>query len=86
MPGLNVKDPEVYSMAAELARLTGKSMTFVVKHALREQLVRERRQEPANKRTVNRVMALARRIAARPVLDSRTPDEILGYDESGVPR
>ncbi len=35
---------------------------------------------------LERVEAIARRSAARPVLDSRTPDEIIGYDEFGVPR
>jgi antitoxin VapB len=29
---------------------------------------------------------IARRVKALPVLDARTPDEILGYDENGLPR
>lgn len=40
-------------------------------------------------RTVEERIAAMRRIAARvaklPVLDDRSPDEILGYDESGLP-
>jgi antitoxin VapB len=32
------------------------------------------------------IEAISRKIAALPVLDSRTPDEILGYDEFGIPR
>jgi hypothetical protein len=31
-------------------------------------------------------MAIARRIASAPDRDPRTPDEILGYDERGLPR
>ena len=29
---------------------------------------------------------IKRRVAAMPVLDARTPDEILDYDERGLPR
>jgi hypothetical protein len=31
-------------------------------------------------------MELGRRISSRPVLDPRSPDEIIGYDDFGVPR
>ncbi len=34
---------------------------------------------------VDRMMAISERFAAYPVLDSRSPDEIIGYDEFGVP-
>jgi antitoxin VapB len=34
----------------------------------------------------DKVDAISREIAALPVLDSRTADEILGYDEFGIPR
>jgi hypothetical protein len=30
-------------------------------------------------------MRIAQRIASHPVLDPRTPDEIIGYNEIGVP-
>ena len=35
---------------------------------------------------LSRIEAIAKRCAARPALDPRTPDEIIGYDEFGVPR
>ena len=34
----------------------------------------------------DKVAAIRRELAALPVLDSRTTDEILGYDEFGIPR
>jgi len=40
---LNVKDAEVYSLARELSRRTGESLTEVVRTALRERLAREER-------------------------------------------
>lgn len=86
MPSLNLKDNEAHALAAELAQRTGRSLTDAVKESLRESLDRERARQPETARLVARVMKLGARAAARPVLDPRTPDEILGYDESGVPR
>jgi antitoxin VapB len=43
-------------------------------------------QEPAGKPSFDRLMAISDRFAAYPVLDERSPDEIIGYDEFGVPR
>jgi len=37
-------------------------------------------------RAIARVMEIARRVSAKPILDPRSPDEIIGYDEHGVPR
>jgi antitoxin VapB len=56
---------------------------------------RTRHQEPAAHRLVRRakrsldrkkIDAICAKISALPVLDARTPDEILGYDEYGIPR
>jgi antitoxin VapB len=86
MAVLNIKDPEAHALAAELARRTGHSLTQVVKDALRERLAREKIHLSDQKRLVQRVLELAKRASSRPVLDSRSPEEILGYDEFGVPR
>jgi hypothetical protein len=32
------------------------------------------------------MLEIAERSAARPVLDRRDPDDIIGYDEHGLPR
>ena len=53
--------------------------------ALRERLLRERGR--AKSVSVRDELRAARERCARlPVRDRRTPDEILGYDESGLPR
>lgn len=41
---LNIKSREAHELAAELARLTGESMTKAVTEALRERLERKRRE------------------------------------------
>ena len=82
---LNIKDPETDRLVRQLTGLTGESITEAVQAAVRERLERERRRRG---RAIDReeVMRIARRIAARPVLDGRSADEILGYDEHGLPR
>ena len=83
-PPLNIKDPEVYRMARELAEKTGESMTGAVKKALRERLVREEQRKP-DPVMIEKLLEISDRCAARPVLDSRSDEDIIGYDEHGVP-
>jgi antitoxin VapB len=82
---VNIKNRETERLARELARRTGLSITDAVTVALREQLAREE-----GKRTVLRtrdhLLEIGRRCAALPDLDTRSPEEILGYDEIGLPR
>jgi antitoxin VapB len=42
-----------------------------------------RTKQPLDRKKVDAICA---KISALPVLDSRTPEEILGYDEYGVPQ
>lgn len=87
MPTLNIKDEEVRQLARELATLTGQTMTEAVKAAVGEKLARERALASFRRsRVAERVLARARRRAATPLLDSRSEEEILGYDENGLPR
>ena len=85
MPAINIKDPEVHDLAVELARQTNLSLTQAVKESLRESLARRRSGQEESRRVVERVMRIGRSVAALPVLDSRTPDEILGYNDFGLP-
>ena len=64
--------------------MTGRSMTEVVREALAERLEREnrRRGDPALLEELTRI---ADRCAARPVLDARSDEEIIGYDSQGLP-
>ncbi|HAX45159.1 MAG TPA: type II toxin-antitoxin system VapB family antitoxin [Bryobacteraceae bacterium] len=86
MSVLNIKDPEAHAMAKELARRTGKSLTAVVKEALQERLRREPPAQQEQERLQAYLMRISAKIRALPVLDDRTADEIIGYDEHGVPR
>jgi antitoxin VapB len=81
---LNIKDKAVHDEARELARLTGESLTQAVGAAVHERLERVRRRQ--KRPLAERVQPIIDRCAARPILDDRSEDEILGYDENGLPR
>lgn len=78
---MNLKDPEVYRLARELAERRGTSMTAAVRAALTEAVERE----PARPARVSLedLLAIARRSAARP--EPYLTDEDL-YDDRGLPR
>lgn len=78
---LNIKHPEADRLARLLAQETGESITDVVIESLREKLLRELgRREPIDLK--EDLFAIAKRCAQLPDLDTRSPDEIIGYDDS----
>lgn len=82
---LSIKHPEADRLARQLAETTGESLTDAIIQALRERLRREQgRTRPPRLR--EEIRAIRQRCAALPVRDHRSPDEILGYDEKGLPR
>ena len=78
---LNIKDPETDRLARELSAATGESITVATRLAIQERLNRVRRR-PAQGRDLSDIISRGR---ARPNLDDRTEDEILGYDAHGLP-
>ncbi len=80
----SIKNPEADQLARELAAATGVSLTKAVTNALREQLERVTACK-SGRPMAEELDEITERCAALPVLDSRTPDEILGYDEHGLP-
>jgi antitoxin VapB len=82
---LSIKDPETERLARNLAQLTGESITAATKRAIEERL---RRVGGRSRRAalLEEMAEIRRRWSEMPVLDDRTPEEILGYDEHGLPR
>jgi antitoxin VapB len=78
---LSIKNEHADELARELARLTGTSITEAVVTAL-EQEVRRQKAKPGVGEALRQ---LSRELANYPVLDDRPADEILGYDEFGLP-
>ena len=81
---LNIEHPEADQLARALARTTGESITEAVLTAIKERLQREsgRGNTDAVRRNIRSVQ---QRFAAKRGSDTRTPDEIIGYDEHGLP-
>jgi len=81
---LSLKDPETDRLAREVASLTGETLTDAVRNALAERLERERHRAGTTMRLADRLEQLGRECAALPDLDARSPEEIVGYDETGM--
>lgn len=81
---MSIKSDEADRLARELAAETGETLTEAVVIALRERLDREHARNTTSMRT--RLERLAADVATLPVADDRTPEEIIGYDDSGLPR
>jgi antitoxin VapB len=77
---MNIKDPEVRELAAELARRRGTSMTNAVRQALLEAVQRERNERDAY---VERMTELARQTKDASKLPILTDDDL--YDHRGLP-
>jgi antitoxin VapB len=81
---LHIRNPETERLAAELARQTGETKTEAVTTALRDRLARLRA-ERSGRSLADELDEIALHCAALPVLDDRSPDDILGYDRDGLP-
>jgi len=80
---LNIKDAEADRLARELAAATGETLTEAVLNALRERLARQQQQRRPPPRSARELLRDARlRLSRLPVLDHRSADDIIGYDET----
>jgi antitoxin VapB len=82
---LSIKDPDTERLARDLARRTGESITLATRKALEDRL---RRIGAADERTrlLEDMEEIRLRCATLPIIDNRRPDEIIDYDEHGLPR
>lgn len=81
---LSIKSDEADRLARQLASETGETLTEAVVTALQERLDREHARRSASMR--RRLALLAADVATLPVADDRTPDQIIRYDDAGLPR
>lgn len=81
---LNIDNPEIEALVRKVTEKTGESAAQAVERSLCERLERIK----GNNNGVSladELDAIGKRCAALPDLDTRSADEILGYDESGLP-
>lgn len=78
-----IKNPDTEAKIRKLARQTGKSLTAAVERAVDERLQRlPRRKGRIDRKKLAELLAYFNSL---PVDDHRAPDQIIGYDERGVP-
>jgi antitoxin VapB len=77
---LYIKNPVAHRLAEQVGKRMGVTLSDAVIAALEDSLQKTRR--PLNRTKVDDLCA---RIGALPVVDARTPEEILGYDAFGIP-
>ena len=80
---LSIKSDEADRLARRVAAATGESLTEAVLGALRERL--ERLETARGPSLPDRMRRLQVEVRGLPVLDRRSPDEVLGYDADGLP-
>ncbi len=83
---ITITDPKTVRLARELARRTGESVDDAVARALSERMagLPAPRSEEGRDEVIAELEAIAEEIATLPDLDTRSPDEILDYDEHGA--
>jgi antitoxin VapB len=81
--GVSIKSTEAERKLRRVSRLLGKSMTATVIE-LADGKLKEIDAKKDRERKLRKVDDIVRRVKALPVLDNRTPDEILGYNKDGL--
>ena len=81
---ISIKSIETEHLAREIAAKTGESLTGAIQKALEERMERLKNNR-RNQALAMQLDDILRRVDGMPDLDSRTPDEIIGYDENGLP-
>ena len=82
---LSIKDPATERLARDLARQTGENITTATRRALEERLHRVSGR-PRQKLLLDSLAEIRCRWAAMPQIDKRSADEIIDYDDNGLPR
>jgi antitoxin VapB len=82
---LSIRNPRVETLARDVARRTGENITQAIERSLEERLsaLRTEKEKAARLRKIRRIVRRLGRLRDR---DKRSADEILGYDEHGLPR
>ncbi|MFM7527811.1 MAG: type II toxin-antitoxin system VapB family antitoxin [Nodosilinea sp.] len=84
---MDIKDAEIHAMVKELAMLTGCELTDAIRMAVQQALIQARDKHSTVRSLTlgQRLTEISLRCAALPDCDPRGMDEVLGYDEFGLP-
>jgi antitoxin VapB len=82
---LSIKDPEADRLARAVAGKTGETLTQAIITALQERLSRIAKSNDELDERVEEVLNIGKHCASLPVKDNRMPDDIMGYNDKGLP-
>lgn len=80
---LNIRNSETERLLQVLIELTGETKTEAVTKSVRARIEQIRR-ERANRRLADELDEIGRHCARLPARDTRSADEIIGYDDHGL--
>jgi antitoxin VapB len=83
--GLSIKDRETETLVRQLARRQGTGLTETIKEAVRAKISQQSNDHRDDDEWWKAIEEIQRRSRALPIIDPRSPDEILGYDADGAP-
>ncbi|MHC1729090.1 MAG: type II toxin-antitoxin system VapB family antitoxin [Syntrophobacteraceae bacterium] len=82
---LSIRNPRAEKLARQIASETGENLTESIIHALEERLQRLKGRRTATD-VAEEIIKISLRCRALPDKDQGSADEILGYDEKGLPQ
>ena len=82
---LNIRNQEAEKLAEAIAAMTGETKTQAVTEALRERLDMLKRRK-RRRSVADQLDEIAKHCASLPVIDTCRAEDILGYDEHGLPK
>ncbi len=82
---ISIRNTRAEKLVRQVAAESGESLTEAIIHALEERLERLKGRRAATD-VVEEIMRISLRCRALPEIDPRSADEVLGYDEGGLPQ
>ena len=81
---LSIRNSQAEKLAREVATISGENLTQAIIHALEERLERLKGRRTTSN-LMQEIMTISQRCSSIPDIDQRSPEEILGYNQSGIP-
>lgn len=81
---LSIKDPSIDKAARKLAKLTGEKLTEAIGKSIRQRLEQEERRRKRRRSKYDEIMKIIKKGRKMRVYDTRSADEIMGFNEHGV--
>jgi len=80
---LSIRNSQAEKLAREVATISGENLTQAIIHALEERLERLKGRRTTSN-LMQEIMTISQRCSSIPDIDQRSPEEILGYNQSGI--